>query len=761
MKYDYSRIPEGMRREERWVLWRKVMRDGRATKMPIDARTGLGAKSNDPSTWRAFDEAMQRCDALGCDGLGFMLGDGFFGVDIDHAMGDESLISEFVGSLKSYSEVSQSGEGIHIICRGSLPKGARRKGNVEMYDSARFFALTGSIYKGMDRLCEDATSEARRLWEKHLAPTPSPYVYSNPRPQPVAVARPLTDAELIRRASEASNGQAFLSLYQGKMDGYDSHSSADMAFCSMLAFWSNGNAEQMDRIFRQSLLMRDKWDQMRGDRTYGQLTVQKAISTCRDFYEGKDEGLYYDPNTGEVAQRRKEYSTDDTGNAQRFVDMFGADLRYNCSDGCWMIWDGKRWRADDTQKVKKYADEMLRAMKREVYQEQDEKMRDALMKNAKRVASSAGKEAMLKEAQHIGAMPTVNGDYDKDPSLLNCGNGVVDLKTGKLMPHRREYMMSKLAGSDVDFNAESKEWEKALDGIFQGDKSMVDYIQKAVGYTLTGETREQCFFQCYGDGSNGKSLFFDTVYAIMGEYAINAQVETFLARGGSSNASNATPEIARMDGMRFVRTSEPGEGSRFNEGLLKEITGGGTVTARKLYGKPFDLRIRIKLWIGTNYKIVVRGTDKGIWRRQRLIPFNATFEGKNDDKGLADRLRDEYPAILAWAVRGAIKWRSEGLEMPDAVRKATDEYRTEMDIVESFCRDCVERVQGAMVSAKEVFAAYRRWAKDSNEWDGMTQQKFGTQMGKKFKKKLVAGYVKYADCRLKPDPAPYVSGGYR
>ena len=759
MDYDYSRVPQEMKGTRRWVLWKKAERDGRTTKIPVDAQTGMGAKSNDPNTWVDFDEAQEALSRIPASGLGFMLGNGYFGVDIDHAKGDPELIKEFTNALDSYAEISQSGEGLHIVCKGSLPKGPRRKGNIEMYDSARFFALTGKIHEGHEAV-SDCTEAIKPLYAKYLAPkerNEEPkgiYTYRAPTSPTAPIdGLSLTDTEVLEKGFSSRGGDRFSMLYNGDWrELCESQSQADLMFCNSLAFWCKKDKDQMDRIFRQSGLMRKKWDEKRGEEgTYGQITLSRAIRDCRSVYDPQANrnltASLPQERPEEPEEPKRKYTLDDTGNAERFVDAFGQGIRYNYDNKCWVVWDGATWRRDDTQKVKKLADNLIKKMRREAVETEDEKVSDALLKNVRHLASSSGKEAMLKEAMHMGSIGTVNSDYDKDPTLLNCKNGVVNLRTGELLPHKREYMMSKNTNVAVDMENEPTEWLKALKAIFQGKEDVIEFVRRSVGYTISGSVREQCFFQCYGNGSNGKSVFLNTIYSALGDYSLNAQVESILTRGTSSG--NASPDIARMNGARFVRTNEPNEGARFNEGLVKQLTGGDVVTARYLYGQEFEFKPVFKLWIACNYKIVVRGTDKGIWRRMRLIPFEATFEGKEADKGLESRIRKELPQVLGWAVKGCLAWQKDGLGMPDEIQKATLQYQEEMDVVKSFLKDCVDNVPNGKERAQDVFAEYREWAKVGNEWGGMTQTKFGLEMAKLYKKKNISGYVFYLGCQLK------------
>ena len=268
----------------------------------------------------------------------------------------------------------------------------------------------------------------------------------------------------------------------------------------------------------------------------------------------------------------------------------------------------------------------------------------------------------------------------------------------------------------------------------KGDKELQDYLQKCVGYSLTGSIREQCAFFLYGIGNNGKSTFLDTIADLMGTYAANVQPETIMMKKGDSGGANS--DIARLKSVRFVTSEEPTEGVRLNEGLVKQLTGGGKVTCRFLYGDDFEYQPEFKIWIGTNHKPVIRGTDNGIWRRIRLIPFEVNIPADKVDKNLKYKLRKEMPQIMAWAVEGCIKWQKEGLEPPECVEKATAEYKVEMDVLASFNESCViiDYENGESISANVLFSVYSAWANANNEFE-MSSRKFFTEITKKMPEK--------------------------
>ena len=720
-------IPQELWNLPQWVCWTG------ADKVPKNPHTGGNAKANDSSTWSTLKEAVEACEKYHFDGVGLEFANGYFGVDLDHCLDNVDFCDEFVETLQSYAEISRSGSGIHIICKGTLPDGARRKGNVEMYSSGRYFICTGNLYNQKYSQIRDCTESIKILHNKYL-----------PSDTPKAVARQfvaidMDDHEVIDKARNCKSGYLFNILYSGNWQGvYSSQSEADLALCNQLAFWTQKNQTQMDRIFRSSGLMRPKWDEKRGNTTYGAITIGKACAACQEVYEPKkydDDtklavALFGDGTVG-VEEPKKRYDMTDTGNAHRLYDRFGEIIHYSYNRKKWMYWDGKMWRTDDSGEIKKLADVICEDIKREALLEQDEKTQMDMLKWATRTASSKGKEAMIKECQHLDGIPAGVDDFDSYPDYINCQNGIINLRNGELLPHDANFMMSKICYSDYDISGNQPVlWLRFLDDITNGNKELQEYIQRSVGYSLTGSNEEQCAYFLYGLGNNGKSTFLDTLADLFGGYASNAQPETIMMKrfGGEG----ATSDIARLKGARFVTAEEPTEGVRLNEGLLKQLTGGTKVTCRFLYGEEFEYTPEFKIWIATNHKPVVRGTDFGIWRRIKLIPFEVNIPKEKVDKNLKYKLRAEFPQILRWAVEGCMKWRAHGITEPQCVTDATKEYKHEMDLLAGFIDQCVEIDYECddKVMANDLFRVYCRWAKENNEYE-MSSKKFFTEVGKK------------------------------
>ena len=756
----YSAIPIELKELNHWCGFKLQQRNGKTTKVPIDANTGQLGKSNDESTWASFQTALDSINKFNCDGIGFYFKPPYFGIDLDDVRNDidrylkddddDNLVAEFVDLMGSYSEVSVSGNGIHIIAKGELPEGGRRKGNVEVYDSGRFFVMTGKAIGGYKHIVDDSDyGKINYLHNKYIASN-EPSRKFNPSSD---YGNGLPVEKIIEIASNSKNGLRFkLFLNGGWEQFYSSQSEADMAFANDLAFWTNRDYQMMDSIFRQSSLFRDKWDRKTGDSTYGDITLNKAIRECSNVFNPQPQddsfNLYVkDFDTKEV--KKKFYSYDDTGNAARFTDTFGKVVRYSYVRKNWYFYNDKTWELDQEGKVKSLVDEILTKMKREPVLVPDDGDEDAakkaLQKHIKYSRGSNGKTNMLKESQHL--LPIQPEQFDKDKHLLNVQNGYIDLKTGDLHNHDKEKYFSKIASIEYTDKIDYPLWDDFLMQIFDGNRELINYMQRAVGYSLSGSTEEQVMFILYGNGRNGKSVFLDIITEMLGNYTTNIQPQTLMVKPMSGSANS---DIARLQGARLVTTTEPNDGMRFDEGLVKQVTGGDKVTARFLYGDEFDYHPEFKLWMATNHKPIIRGTDDGIWRRMVIIPFNVQIPDHQVDKNLKYKLRREMTAILNWAVEGYQEWRRTGLNEPDLIKQQRGDYRREMDPVEQFIEDCCIRKDGERAKGSLLYQTYKEWATDNHQYM-MNHIKFGKEMSNKFQK-ITSNGVHYIGIKLKhPD----------
>lgn len=746
-------IPQELKQVNNWCVYKLIEdkdRPEKPKKIPINARTGGGAMSNNPSTWCDYETAVNAVGKYG-EGLGFFFSPPYFGVDIDgvddeiqkYKDGDSNnIISEFIHSLGSYAEYSLSGKGIHIICKGELPQGGRRKANVEMYSEGRYFIMTGNIASEYTDIV-DCTESIKYLHAKYIG-TP---MDSQKREINMSVNLDLDEHQILDIALKSKQGQAFNTLYQGFWQGlYPSQSEADLSFANMLAFWTNRDKFKMDSIFRKSGLFRPKWDSRRGSSTYGEYILNKAIADCREVFtpgSGIDDyGVII------LDKKIKRYAFDDTGNADRFVDKFKDRARYSYINKGWYFYNGRKWEFDNSGYIKGLTEEILKDMKLQRAYCKDEEEEKAYDKHLRYTRNNRGKTNMIKESEHrLSILPH---EFDKVKEYFNCINGVINLRNGEIFEHHHEQYLSKVSYVEYTDKIDTPLWIEFLNQVFDNDQELIGYIQKAVGYSMSGSTKEQCVFFCYGNGRNGKSTFLDIIADIMGDYATNIQPETIMVRGQQGGANS---DIARLQGARFVTTVEPNEGARINEGLLKQLTGGDIVTARHLYGKEFEFQPEFKIWMSTNHKPIIRGRDLGIWRRMHLIPFTVQIPEEKVDKNLKYKLKKELTGILKWAVDGCIKWQREGLEMPSAVKEAVKEYQSEMDVISAFLEDCTERGPGE-VKASDLYKAYTTWANENNEYK-MSNTRFGKELGLRFNRVKNRDGWYYQGLRLDVDYEPY------
>lgn len=819
----YTQIPQEIKDTRRWVCYKTEVRNGEETKIPMNALSGGYASTADPATWTSFKLALSGCVKYGFVGLGFMLGEDrisgttYFGVDLDNhvdkvtgkkpyetAEDFKKFAYIFIDALNSYTEYSHSGEGVHIICKGTLPGKRNKRKGVEMYDYRRFFTMTGKVINNVP--IYDRTEEVKPLWEKYLNVDPEPEKASATYVRPTTVAAKvsatggvsfeeveevvvtssvdLSDSELIDRIRNSQQGQDFMNLYNGDMSAYgNDHSAADMAMCKILAFWTGCNPEQMDRIFRASALMRPKWERGWGNGTYGSHTIESAIKTQRDIYTPSpktekiiipvktDNGAPIQPQ-GDIVefsekgdpiiaikQIFKSYPLTDTGNAERFYDYFGEYFRYDTKAKAFMFWNGKTWLYDAKNLIKKYADMIIEILKVEIKQT-EQKIRDlqktddeeeqavakadakdyeAILKaqrdNLKRVSNSAGKEAMIKEFQHLHDIPVVTEEFDLQPYLLNTESGVVDLKTGKIMPFDRKFRLSKNTNILVSYE-EPKVWLKFLRDILHRNneketEELVLTVQLLLGDAITGRTNKDLLVIMYGAGSNGKSTFIKTAKKVFGDYGKTMNSELLLQNKNSS-AQSTEFSFAALKGARIITMSETNESEKMNDKVIKQLTSGETISAQKKFGDQFEYEPSFSPWMSTNNLPIIRSKDYGIWRRIFLIPFLVKFTDETKDIHMPEKLEAEMPQILGWIIQGYMKLNNDYngvVPKPKCLEEALADYKNEMDTVNLFIASECEVFGGYKTSATTMFQNYKKWALDNNE-HLMPEHKFKAEMQK-------------------------------
>lgn len=437
----------------------------------------------------------------------------------------------------------------------------------------------------------------------------------------------------------------------------------------------------------------------------------------------------------------------DVGNAERVALRHGGDLRWCDAWGSWMTWTGARWERDQRGEVTRRVIDTIRQLGAEASVTAEEGRRRALLAHALR-SESAGKvdaaTKLLRAQPGVAVIPT---ELDADPWLAAAPNGVIDLRTGGLRRARREDLCTKLVGSAYDPTAEAPTWGAFLERV-QPDPEVRAFLQRLVGYSMTGVIREHVLPIHWGSGGNGKGTFTETVLRALGDYARQLPTEILLSRTGDPHPT----ERASLFGVRFASASELPKGRGLNENLVKQLTGGDTISARFMNRDFFEFEPTHKLWVSTNNKPVIRETSNGIWRRVLLVPW--AFTASTPDTELPAKLRAELPGVLRWIVEGCAAWQERGLDPPESVRAATQEFRDECDVVRQFLAErCTTEPEYKGKAVKEnataLYKAYVAWCEERGT-RAETLTAFGLQLGEKYPAKK-SGVVWRMGIRLLTD----------
>ncbi len=421
-----------------------------------------------------------------------------------------------------------------------------------------------------------------------------------------------------------------------------------------------------------------------------------------------------------IAKSIARYATDegsvgltntDTGNAQRFVAQHSQNLRYVYEMGKWLYWDDGVWRIDNLNRAVEFAKSTATAMFEEAPKCTTASIRTALAKHASQSLNLNRIHAMVELAKSDPSIVLPIKNLDVDDFMLGVSNGVVDLRTGSYRPAERDDFLTRQCGTPFVESATCPIFQAFLARATGGDIELEAYLQRLIGYTLTGSAIEHCLGFLYGRGRNGKSTFLETMQSLTGDYSVQTQPETLTTTQRKGGANN---DVARLAGRRLVVSNEVDEGSHFDEALIKQLTGGDIVTARFLYQESFDFKPKFKLLIIGNYKPVIRGDDNGIWSRVHLIPFIQTIPEAEQDKLLTVKLQKELPGILNWAIAGCLAWQKNGIKPPKVIVDATRAYRADMDILgEWMDEDCVFGATHT-VSSQALYESYNSWCHRAN-----------------------------------------------
>jgi putative DNA primase/helicase len=398
----------------------------------------------------------------------------------------------------------------------------------------------------------------------------------------------------------------------------------------------------------------------------------------------------------------------DVGNARRLAVAYGEVLRYVPAWKAWLIWDESRWVRDDYISLEMRAKDVIRKYFKKAIGNRGEERDDDAVKHALRSERRERIRAMVELAKSEPGMCVEADQLDKDPLLLNCENGTIDLRTGELREHRKDDYITKKAPVVFDPKARDPLWEEHIRHVTRGNTDLAEYLQRLGGYFLTGLTDEEIILLFLGGSGTGKTTHLEALKAMMGDYAATADFETFLQSNQSRGPRN---DLARLAGTRLVCASEVPAGRRFDEVTVKQLTGGDMVTARFLHQEHFEYRPQFKICLAANHRPAVRDDDPAIWRRLKVVPFDHAVQ-KPDKKRKAhfQNPLGAGQAILAWSVEGALKWRKDGLQEPNIVREAIQEYRSETEVFSQFVGDCCVEGSEQWAPSIQLISRYQGWS---------------------------------------------------
>ena len=533
--------------------------------------------------------------------------------------------------------------------------------------------------------------------------------------------------EKILKMAMNNNNKKFRSLFEGIVNDYNSESAAYLAFCSILAYYTK-DSEQIDRIFRRSKLLTPRWDEQRGEQTYGEIIIQKAT----DFVISKKEDDLKKLKSGEnIDHLPKMLKQTDLHNSEIFISIFGNSLRY-CKDfKKWFHWDNITWSAIPQERVLAFSEIAVKYIYQSADLEEDEEDKSRMRIWAKETAAIARRKAMVEGAQ--GKLIISSSLLDAKPDLFNCLNGTYNLKKQSFHPHNREDFLTKMSGVNYDPKAECSSWLGHLSLIFNDDAELISAFQELMGYGLLEGNPEEIFVFFYGAGKTGKSKTVFTIDKIFGDYGKTLPFSTFINRSSSSIRN----DIASLIGVRFVVASESSEDDEFNTALLKQLTGGDKISARFLYGEFFEFTPACLLVLATNYKPIVKDWDSAFERRLWAIPFTVEIPEEKRDTHIIEKFTLEIPGIFNWMIEGLQRYheRQRLCDQPMQVKIACEEYRKEMNQVgvflDTFMEVCPRNNSIEwLILRKDLYDAYIQWCKLNNE-EAVSTAKFARELKKR------------------------------
>ena len=724
-------IPAELQAYPYWCVWKYIERGGKKTKPPFNPNNHNNGDSSDKAAFGDFMTANMALITNQYQGLGIGIFDNIAAIDIDDCIDEQGEYTEtaqdIIKIMDSYTELSPSNQGIRVLFyvsdfkyKSDMYYIMNRSKKLEIYVAGatkKYVTVTGNSIN--DKPISNREKELQIILDKYMQ---RPNNSSAARKKEIeaessskALNRPISDENMSNDEilAVASKQPKFAKLWRGDYSAYHSQSEADQALCNYLAFYSIKDAYKMDSLFRQSGLMRDKWDRKQSGTTYGRLTIEKAIKDCSNVYIGKKPT----PNNPNKSVLPADYS--DAGNAEVFAREYKGKVIYVKTVG-WLLWNGFMWEEGDilvsnlalrlTQSMLTEADKIVADAKASGDKEAIATA-NALRKFVFNSRNNTKIKGMLELSR--GLLYVEPDKLDAKAHILNTPSGMIDLRTKEILKHDPNAYCTKITlcgmstkGYDI--------WDKFLNDITLNNQSLNEYLQMIFGMVLFGKVYAENIIIALGEGSNGKSTLFNTAGIILHDYSIGIDAELLTTRNRHKGA-----ELANLKGKRLVIAAELEEGMRLSASMIKQLGSTDKIHGERKYKDPEDFTPSHTTILYTNHLPKVGSTDHGTWRRLIAIKFNAKFEGNNDIKNFADILAKQAgEAFLAWAVEGAYKAYKAGFNIikPQCVQDSINEYKSDNDWLTQFIEECCEVDEHAGVGSKSLYDTYRAWAENLGEY---------------------------------------------
>ena len=728
-------IPYDLRTYASWGCYDK-------NKQLISAISGFSIKPNDYTSLTTFEDAVEYFSShrAKVDGLAFVLPQGYVVIDIDKQK--EDIYTEWITKINSYTELSTTKESVHIICK-VVPKGITKvsiNNGITLLTGGNYVCLTGELFLNIDNTINNACqNEFDNLYDYYFngLTTPSPSTYSFSKR--AIVSPKITESVVKNRISQLSlASNQFYQLLDGQWQqaGFLTKEDGVVALFNILIFWASGNKKVIYEIVKGSNIYTKDLEQKQGKLKIIDILYNDACNNQQVMYEEGNytpENYVYDRNTC-ITKKFVIYSCDDTGNAQRMYDKYGAILHFVSKAKRFYLYnkDLGMWMEDTAENIntKKLLDIVIEEIKAEIQVDRiknNDKLYRDYANNIKMLSSSKGKNNCLEELKHIGDIPIDFNLFDRHTMFLNTLSGVVNLMNGQILEHSPDLLMTKSTRCAIDTNNEPTLWLRCVREWCCGNEEMMRYFQRIFGYILTGSQKEKCYFVFLGEGNNGKSVIANISSALLGDYFVNVDIATFYKQK-YVDGSRPNPDIVRMRGARFIRTNEPDEGAVLNERLMKQLTGNDVITARGLNKEPIQFSNQGKIIIYCNNLMKIQGTALADWTRLKRFEFNYIVPDDKIDRELEDKLMEELPQILGWCLKGCIEWQVNGLQEPASLKLGTSVIRQESNSVNIFVKNMTSYVPSSVLSSEDVFIAYKTWARKSGENEDISRTRFGIDL---------------------------------